>query len=266
MSVGNQTGPEEVVKDLMKMLKNGSQHDVTIVCRDGELKANKDILMARSDYFAKMLSNENFVEGKTDRIEMKNVGKESMEVVLKYLFTGSVGNVNSWVLKFRTMDVLRMLLLRKPFSSLENEILKSLENASLSLDKYSLRIDNEMSRGSYWSGPEPYYRVAKALKLVDLSKLDKLYNVYLSLICKHLNLFNKAWISNAGSLKRLPFHVVKQIMEHPDGRLSWKTKTFNLWFSGNEDSLSGDEKVEILTSFKDIFSDSVGEENKSNGN
>ena len=86
-------GSEELVRDLMKMLKSGSKNDVTIVCQDGELKANRDILVARSEYFATMLSNENFVEAQSERIEMKNVYKESMEVVLEYLFTGTIRKI-----------------------------------------------------------------------------------------------------------------------------------------------------------------------------
>ena len=67
----DQSGPEEVVRDLMKMLEKGTKNDVIIVCKDGELKANRDILIGRSEYFAGMLGNENFVEGQSERIERK---------------------------------------------------------------------------------------------------------------------------------------------------------------------------------------------------
>ena len=87
---GDQTGAEDVVKDLKKMLKNGSTNDVTIVCKDGELKANKDILMARSEYFETMLGNENFVEAKTMRIDMHETMMRHMNVVLEYIFTGKI--------------------------------------------------------------------------------------------------------------------------------------------------------------------------------
>ena len=50
-----------------KMLENGTQNDITIKLQDGEIKANKDVLMARSDYFSKMLNNDNFVEGMSRR-------------------------------------------------------------------------------------------------------------------------------------------------------------------------------------------------------
>ena len=61
-----------LIFDLMKMISKGSSNDVKIVLKDGEILANKDVLCARSDYFATMLSNEEvkFIEGETKAVDM----------------------------------------------------------------------------------------------------------------------------------------------------------------------------------------------------
>ena len=54
------------VKDrdmLLKMLERGSLNDVKIKLSDGEIVANKDILMARREYFATMFSYNKFNKG-----------------------------------------------------------------------------------------------------------------------------------------------------------------------------------------------------------
>ena len=50
--------------DIMKMLTNGTSNDVKIVLEDGEILANKDVLCARSEYFATMFSNHKEKEAK----------------------------------------------------------------------------------------------------------------------------------------------------------------------------------------------------------
>ena len=45
---------KEVINDYLSMLENGTSNDVTILLEDGEMKANKDVLIARSSYFSSM--------------------------------------------------------------------------------------------------------------------------------------------------------------------------------------------------------------------
>ena len=52
------------------MLQRGSTNDVKIRLSDGEIVANKDILMARSEYFATMFSNNKYVEGETSLVNV----------------------------------------------------------------------------------------------------------------------------------------------------------------------------------------------------
>ena len=44
------------MSDIMAMVTSGTLNDVKIVLEDGEIMANKDVLSARSDYFATMFS------------------------------------------------------------------------------------------------------------------------------------------------------------------------------------------------------------------
>ena len=43
---------DKFVSDIMAMITNGTSNDVKIVLKDGEISANKDVLSARSNYFA----------------------------------------------------------------------------------------------------------------------------------------------------------------------------------------------------------------------
>ena len=46
---------QDVVRDIVSMLENGTSNDIKILLLDGSLKVNKDILMARSSYFKSLL-------------------------------------------------------------------------------------------------------------------------------------------------------------------------------------------------------------------
>ena len=80
----------KLAEDILKMLERGSPNDVKIKLSDGEILANKDILMARSDYFATMFSNNKFIEGETNAVDMTHCSKAVMEMIVKFLFSGTV--------------------------------------------------------------------------------------------------------------------------------------------------------------------------------
>ena len=77
------------------MLEEGSPHDIKIKVSDGEVSANKDILMARSVYFKAMLSN-------IEEVDMSHCSKAVMAKIIKFLFSGRV-----------TFDDLSMIQLNK---------------------------------------------------------------------------------------------------------------------------------------------------------
>ena len=78
------------VEDILKILERGSHNDAKIKLSDGEIVANKDILMARSEYFATMLSNNKFAEGETSSVDMSYFRKDVMEKIIKFLFSGEM--------------------------------------------------------------------------------------------------------------------------------------------------------------------------------
>ena len=95
------TDRDMLVKDLLKMLEQGSLNDVKIKLSDGEIVANKDILMARSDYFAAMFRNNNFIEGETGSADMSHCSKAVMEKIIKFIFSGTI--------KFRDLSLIQLL-------------------------------------------------------------------------------------------------------------------------------------------------------------
>ena len=79
---------DHFVGDILKLLERGSLNDVKIKLSDGEIFANKDILMARSEYFATMFSNKKFKEGETSSVDISFCSKVVMEKIVKFLFSG----------------------------------------------------------------------------------------------------------------------------------------------------------------------------------
>ena len=81
---------DQFAKDILKMLERGSPNDIKIKLSDGEIFANKDILMARCEYFSTMFSNNKFIEGETNTIDMGHCSKTVMGKIVKFLFSGDV--------------------------------------------------------------------------------------------------------------------------------------------------------------------------------
>ena len=82
------------MSDILAMVSSGTSNDVRIVLEDGDILANKDVLSARSDYFATMFSNNckdgKFVEGETNKVDMSHCSKVIIEKLIKYLFSGDM--------------------------------------------------------------------------------------------------------------------------------------------------------------------------------
>ena len=143
-------------------------------------------------------------------------------------------------------------MLDKGFSHLEQYALEK-------LDKEDSRLDQNRSR------TENYFHIVMyAMHLAEELKLESVFSRILDIICSHLNMFIETFESGNNndeekffSLTELTFDLIKKIMEHPDGKLSWKIKTFDLWFSANEETFSDQEKSEILKFFKDHIKQNV---------
>lgn len=84
---------EKLSNDIYQMLTKGSLNDVTIILEDGEILAHKDILAARSDYFATMFASfeeYKFTEGKNDIVDLSYCSKLIMDKIIIYLFSGKI--------------------------------------------------------------------------------------------------------------------------------------------------------------------------------
>ena len=116
---------EQLVEDLLQILEQGSLNDVKIKLSDGEIIANKDILMARSDYFKTMFSNDKFKEGETNTVDMSHSSKVIMEKIIKFLFTGAVIFDDLSLAQLLELSQLSKMLLLEKFQDKVNDYVQS---------------------------------------------------------------------------------------------------------------------------------------------
>ena len=88
-----------VTNDLLKLPDN-----VSIICDDGEVRANMELLSVRSDFFAREFNNPGFIESQKKSIRMESCTKAAMEAVKAYLYTGEMD------LKQLPLDTLLLIL------------------------------------------------------------------------------------------------------------------------------------------------------------
>ena len=99
-----------VLNDLLKLPDN-----VSIVCDDGEVLANMEILSVRSDFFGRGFNNPAFMESQNKSIRMAGCSKAAMEAVKTYLYTREMDfkQLDLDTLLY-TMNISREILLRGP--------------------------------------------------------------------------------------------------------------------------------------------------------
>ena len=136
MSINHQ---EKVTNFVAKMLEDDFYHDVTIVCDNGEVKANKVILCASSKYFSGLFNNNVLKsEDANDTIPVPTT-QDAMELVIKYLYTGKIES-KEFTLK-EILDLLKLLELMGEgdlFSEVESYILNKIRNKEFSHEKLLL--------------------------------------------------------------------------------------------------------------------------------
>jgi len=76
-----------VQNDLLKLLENQTNADVTFSVQGEKIKAHKLILLARSEYFANMFKSE-MVENITNEVEVPDVDPLVFKGLLEYLYSG----------------------------------------------------------------------------------------------------------------------------------------------------------------------------------
>ena len=211
----------DLAKDLLKMLENRSENDVSIVCKDGKIKAHRDILVARSDFFANLLNNNNSL---TNQIFFHDVDQLHMEKVVRYLFTGVIDfdNFQKVEDRLRLMSLLREMKLEAAYNDVQENTLELLRT---------------LTRTS--SSPTAFRVMSTLLEVSRDLSLERIHIKCLKFISKNLHtlLFNDNLESREVSrelFKSLSLDSVMELMRSQDISLQTRIESFNMWFSDNE--------------------------------
>ena len=236
------------IGDILKLLERGSLNDVKIKLCDGEMFANKDILMARSDYFATMFSNNKFIEGETCSVDMSHCSKAVMEIIIKMIFSGIVEYINLSMAQLLELSHMAEMML---FTKLKAEIDDHVKN---NLDCY---VKNFISL--YNSGERLEDCLPELISSLPIADQYNLLSFKLGII-KTVYFELKAIpddVKCSDSFKFLPFSLIKDIFQcsfayvklkcPPPPTTMEKTKAFMIWLSENE--ITEEQKNEILDSF-----------------
>merc|ERR1712200_109432 len=107
-----------LVKDYKDILTNAEDHyaDVTIICNDGSVRAHKNVLSARSEYFDRMLSS-TMKEGLTGVIEVKDMEMSVCQTILEYIYSGEVDQEKMNVEVLAEAEKMGLFTLKKECSS-----------------------------------------------------------------------------------------------------------------------------------------------------
>ena len=228
----------QLSQDLLKMLEKGSSNDVTIVLEDGEVRANKDILVARCPYFATMFSNQNFLEGQNNIVKMMNVQKEPMERVLKFIFSDNMkelvaGNFQTTI---KVLELLRLLLLDQACTKVEAWLMKVLDGGKMLVDRVLKSYAEEGRRTA---------SIVSGLVLLQKLKFEDLFQKCLDLFCLHMELILNCERERI-EFRNIPFDVMKKMLMNPVGNLSKKMNAFKIWFDYNKEQIDEQDKIDIL--------------------
>ena len=120
---------DRFLSDMMKMYREGSFNDVCIKLHDGEIKANKSVLAARSEYFAATFRWKNNNNHDVEEIVVNDCSKMIMTcIIIDYIFSG--------FLKAKDLNLLEFLELKDqvqkifPGEKLEEEMKRYLYNVN----------------------------------------------------------------------------------------------------------------------------------------
>ena len=231
---------DHFVGDILKMLDRGSLNDVKIKLSDGEIFANKDILMARSEYFATMFSNKKFKEGETSSVDMSFCSKVVMEKIVKFLFSGGFDFDGLSLIQLLDLShISEMMLLTDLKFAVEDYI----------INEVPYHAENVQSLSELISGlklADQYRRLAVRKCIID----ELHYGYGLEKIPKDVSCWD--------SFKTLPFNVIKEIYKLDKNALTWNYyvpiikynhgfEALLVWLSENE--VSEEQKAVIVESF-----------------
>lgn len=220
---------EEVIRDYASMLDNGTENDVKIVLQDGEIMANKDVLMIRSSYFSSMLSsNKNYVESNSGVIKFEYAKKAIMYRIIFYLFTGRKDLQNLKIEQLVEMLTLtKMMLIEKLSSGIEGYL-------KLLLAKKEILVDN----------------VLLGFKICHEYNLDNLIKPFIHAI--NSKVFETSSIE---IFKDLSVEMIKTLFltngEDTETPIITQLRLikFAVWYSRNFKLIQDEDKMKILKTF-----------------
>ena len=222
-------------EDILKILDRGSTNDVEIKLSDGEIVANKDILMARSEYFATMLGNNKFVEGETGSVDMSHCSKLVMEKIIKFLFSGEVSfDQMSLAHHLELIHMTDMMLLTEFKDRVEDFVVDKIES-SVTPSEGTVQLFPELISG---------------LRLADQYNLTEIKEAIIHELHFDLRIIPDH-VKASDSFKTLPFNFIKDIFlcvcmfDTPSALL--RLKAFMVWLSQNE--VTEEQQKEIVDSF-----------------
>ena len=126
---------DRFVSDMMKMLSDGSFNDVCIKLHDGEIKANKSVLAARSEYFAATFRWKNNNNHDVEEIVVNDCSKKIMTRIIEYIFSG--------FLKAKDLNLLEFLELKDQAQKMfpGDEVEKMMEHYLIVYDNTREELD-----------------------------------------------------------------------------------------------------------------------------
>ena len=228
------------VEDILKILERGSHNDAKIKLSDGEIVANKDILMARSEYFATMFSNNKFAEGETSSVDMSYFRKDVMEKIIKFLFSGEM--------TFVQMDLEQLLELTHAsdmmlLTKLKEKVEDYVKDEVIVNNRKNVKFLTELTEG------------IKVADQYNLTKMKETITVQLYFGLKRI----PNDVSSSDSFRTLPFSLIKDIFlfdasslhplqgpRTPMPTTIERTNAFMVWYSKNE--VTEEQKNEIVNS------------------
>ena len=166
--------PNSLVNDIKSIFHDVKNSDFKIVAEDETFQCHKNILSARSDVLKNMLAHDT-QESRTNTLVTKDVPANTVEDMLKYIYTGEIPeNLSSYLLHiadFYQLDSLKEACVENLLESLD---VRSCISTFIMVDRY-------FPQGGELRENVVLFMKCKAEEVVDMKDWDKLMATYPSL-------------------------------------------------------------------------------------
>ena len=137
-----------VSKDILAHLQDEELCDVKIVGTDGEIPANRTILIMRSQYFRSMFSsNNNFVERSTNTVKLP-YSKAVLDKLVLYLYSGQL-DCEEMALRplLDLMELLNLINFAMEFSTVESFVINNIKEGKFPFSDCLKTLDYSSTLG-----------------------------------------------------------------------------------------------------------------------